>query len=40
MDDDEEGKTSSAYFLKGKYFEEYMAINMKMGSGKVGRIEN
>jgi hypothetical protein len=27
-------------FLKGKYFEEHMALNMKMGNGKVGRIEN
>jgi hypothetical protein len=40
MDDDEEGRTSSAYFLKGKYLEEYMVLNMKMGNGKVGRIEN
>jgi hypothetical protein len=27
-------------FLKGKYLEEYMVLNMKMGIGKVGRIEN
>jgi hypothetical protein len=26
--------------LKGKYLEEYMVLNMKMGNGKVGRIEN
>jgi hypothetical protein len=26
-------------FLKGKYLEEYMVLNM-MGNGKVGRIEN
>ena len=38
MDDDEEGRTSSAYFLKGKYL-EYMVLNMKIGNGKVGRIE-
>jgi len=25
-------------FLKGKYLEEYMILNMKMGNGKVGRI--
>jgi hypothetical protein len=24
----------------GKYSEEYMDLNMKMGNGKVGRIEN
>ena len=29
----------SAY-LKKKYSEEYMVLNMKMGNGKVGRIEN
>jgi hypothetical protein len=23
-----------------KYLEEYMALNMKTGNGKVGRIEN
>jgi hypothetical protein len=40
MDDDEEGSTSFAYFWKGKYFEEYMVLNMKMGNGKVGRIAN
>jgi hypothetical protein len=27
-------------FLKGKYLEEYMVLNMKIGNGKVGRIEN
>ena len=26
-------------FLKGKYLEEYMVLNMKTGNGKVGRIE-
>ena len=31
MDDDEEGRTSSANFQK-----EYMVLNMKMGNGKVG----
>jgi len=40
MDDDEEGRTSSAYFLKGKYLEKCMVLNMKMWNGKVGRIEN
>jgi hypothetical protein len=25
---------------EGKYLEEYMVINVKMGNGKVGRIEN
>ena len=40
MDVDEERRTSSADFLKGKYLEEYMVLNMKMGNGKVGRIEN
>jgi hypothetical protein len=40
MDDDEEGRMGSAYFLKGKYLEEYTFLNMKMGNGKVGRIEN
>jgi hypothetical protein len=39
MDDDEERRTSSAFFLKGKYLEEYMVLNMKIGSGKLGRIE-
>jgi len=33
MDVDEE-------FLKGKYLEEYMVLNMKTGNGKVGQIEN
>jgi len=27
-------------FLKGKYLEKYMVLNMKMGNGKLGRIEN
>jgi hypothetical protein len=41
MDNDEEGRTSSAFFfLKGKYLEEYMVLNMKMGNGKEGQIEN
>jgi hypothetical protein len=37
---DNEERTSSAYFWKEKYLEEYMVLNMKMGNGKVGRIEN
>jgi hypothetical protein len=40
MDDDEEGRTGSANFSKGKYLEEYMVLNMKVGNGKVGRTEN
>jgi hypothetical protein len=40
MDDDEEGRTSSAYFLKENILKEYMVLNVKMGNGKVGRIEN
>jgi len=28
------------HIMKGKYLEEYMVLNMKMGNGKVGRIEN
>jgi len=40
MDDDAEGKTSLANFRKRKYLEEYMVLNMKMGNGNVGRIEN
>ena len=40
MDVDEERRTSCANFLKGKYLEEYMVLNMKTGNGKVGRIEN
>jgi len=40
MDVDEERKTSCANFLKGKYLEQYMVLNMKMGNGKVRRIEN
>jgi hypothetical protein len=39
MDVDEE-RTSCANFLKGKYLEEYMVLNMETGNGKVGRIEN
>jgi hypothetical protein len=39
LDDDEERRTSCAY-LKGKYLEEYMVLNMKMGNGKLGRIDN
>jgi hypothetical protein len=31
MDNDEERK-----FLKGKYLEEYMVLNMKTGNGKPG----
>jgi hypothetical protein len=30
----------SANFLKGKYLEEYMALNMETGNGKVGQIES
>jgi len=40
MDVDEGRRTRSANFLKGKYLEEYTVLNMKMGNGKVGRIEN
>jgi len=40
MEDDKEGRTSSAYFWKERYLEEYMVLNMEMGNGKVGRIEN
>jgi len=36
MDDDEGGRINCTNFRKGKYLEEYM----KMGNGKVGRIEN
>jgi len=39
MDVDEERRTISANFLKGKYLEENMFLNMKMGNEKVGRIE-
>jgi hypothetical protein len=35
-----EKKRSCANFLKGKYLEEYVVLNMKTGNGKVGRIEN
>jgi len=31
---------SNSEFLKGKYLEENMFLNMKTGNGKVGRIEN
>jgi hypothetical protein len=40
MDDDEKRKNKLCLFLKGKYLEEYMVLNMKTGNGKVGRIEN
>ena len=33
-------KNKLCQFLKGKYLEEYMVLNMKTGNGKVGRIEN
>jgi len=33
-------KNKLCLFLKGKYLEAYMVLNMKMGNGKVGRIEN
>jgi hypothetical protein len=33
-------KNKLCLFLKGKYLEEYMVLNIKMGNGKVGRIEN
>jgi len=33
-------KNKLSLFLKEKYLEEYMVRNMKMGNGKVGRIEN
>jgi len=36
MDDGEEERTSYANFLKGKYLEEYMVLNMKIGNGRVG----
>jgi len=39
MDDDEEGRTSSDYFWKEKYSEEYMVLNMKMGNGNARRID-
>jgi len=36
-----EGRKEQLYlFLKGKYLEEYRVLNMKMGNGKVGGIEN
>ena len=31
---------SNSEFLKGKYLEEYMVLNMKTGNGKVGQIES
>jgi hypothetical protein len=37
LEADEEGRTSCANFLKGKYLEEYMVLNMKMGNGKSRR---
>jgi hypothetical protein len=40
MDDEEERRASCANFLKGKYLEECMVLNMKRGNGKVGGIEN
>jgi len=40
MDDDEEGRIRLCLFWEGKYLEEYMVLNMKMGNGKVGRIAN
>jgi hypothetical protein len=33
-------KEELCLFFEGKYLEEYMVLNMKMGNGKVGRIEN
>jgi len=33
-------KNKLCLFLKGKYLEKYMVLNMKMENGKVGRIEN
>jgi hypothetical protein len=34
-------KEEQALFIfERKYLEEYMVLNMKMGNGKVGRIEN
>jgi len=33
-------KNKLCSFLKGKYLEEYMVLNMRTGNGKVGRIEN
>jgi hypothetical protein len=33
-------KNKLCLFLKGKYLEDYMVLNMKMWNGKVGRIEN
>ena len=33
-------KNKLCLFLKGNYLEEYMVLNMKMGNGRVGRIEN
>jgi hypothetical protein len=40
MDDDEERRASCVKSLKGKYLEEYMVLNMKMGNGELGRTEN
>ena len=39
MDVDEERRTSCVNFLKGKYLEEYMVLNMETGIGNVGRID-
>jgi len=33
-------KEEKALIFEGKYLEEYMVLNMKMGKGKVGRIGN
>jgi hypothetical protein len=33
-------KEEQAVLIFGKYLEEYKVLNMKMGNGKVGRIEN
>jgi hypothetical protein len=33
-------KNRLCLFLKGKYLEEYMVLNMKMGNGNVGQIKN
>ena len=40
MDVDKERRISCANFLKGKYLEDCMVLNMKTGNGKIGRIEN
>jgi hypothetical protein len=33
-------KNKLCLFLKGKYLEEHIVLNMKMGNGNVGQIEN